>query len=85
MLLESTVALVNSALQRARRTVDLFRLPLRTQQATLRTLGDERVRRLVTQYVEAWESADVDRIVALLAEDVTMEMPPYPYFVARAR
>ena len=41
--LETTVASVNSALQRARRAVD-ERLPERTQQATLRSLGDERAR-----------------------------------------
>ena len=44
--LETTVASVNSALQRARKTVD-ERLPERSQQATLRSLGDERTRELV--------------------------------------
>jgi RNA polymerase sigma-70 factor, ECF subfamily len=75
--LEMTVASVSSALQRARRAVD-DRLPKQSQQVTLRTLGDERVRARVKDYIDAWESADVDAIVSLLAEDVTMAMPPYP-------
>jgi RNA polymerase sigma-70 factor (ECF subfamily) len=75
--LETTVASVNSALQRARAAVDQ-RLPERSQQATLRALGDRRVRELVRGYVEAWERGDVDAIAALLAEDATFAMPPYP-------
>ena len=78
-LLETSVASVNSALQRARKTVD-ERLPSQSQQATLRALGDERLRALVKDYVKAWESADVDALTALLAEDVTMAMPPYPFW-----
>jgi RNA polymerase sigma-70 factor (ECF subfamily) len=77
--LETSVASVNSALQRARKTVD-ERLPAKSQQATLRALGDERIRTLVASYVDAWESADVAAITALLAEDVTMAMPPYPFW-----
>jgi RNA polymerase sigma-70 factor (ECF subfamily) len=75
--LDTTAASVNSALQRARRTVDDVR-PERSQQETLRSLGDERLRRLVQHYVDAWESRDVDRMVAVLAEDVTFAMPPFP-------
>jgi RNA polymerase sigma-70 factor, ECF subfamily len=54
------------------------RVPERSQQATLRELGDERVSELVERYVAAWESNDVDALVALLAEDVTLAMPPRP-------
>ena len=57
--LETTVASVNSALQRARKTVD-ERLPERSQQATLRSLGDERIRELVEAYVDAWARGDVE-------------------------
>jgi RNA polymerase sigma-70 factor, ECF subfamily len=74
--LETTVASVNSALQRARRAVR-ERLPERSQQATLRSLGDEQVRELVERYVEAWENGDVDALRALLAEDATFSMPPW--------
>ena len=75
--LETTPASVYSALQRAHRTVD-ERLPERSQQATLRALGDERVRDMVDRYVHAWENGDVDGVVALLAEDATLAMPPRP-------
>src|SRR5437764_10980936 len=55
--LETTPASVNSALQRARATIE-DRLPDQTQQATRRELGDERLRELVDRYVQAWERAD---------------------------
>jgi RNA polymerase sigma-70 factor, ECF subfamily len=74
--LETTVASVNSALQRARRTVG-DRLPERSQQATLRSLGDDRVRELVSAYVDAWASGDVNALRALLAADVVFSMPPW--------
>jgi RNA polymerase sigma-70 factor, ECF subfamily len=77
--LDTTAASVNSALQRARKTV-AERLPDQTQQATLRSLGDERLGRLVERYVEAWESRNVDAIVALLAEDASFAMPPFPHW-----
>jgi RNA polymerase sigma-70 factor (ECF subfamily) len=74
--LETTVASVNSALQRARKAVDQ-RLPEQSQQATLRSLGDERIRDLVESYVDAWRRGDVDALRALLAEDAVFSMPPW--------
>ncbi|HEY1593956.1 MAG TPA: sigma-70 family RNA polymerase sigma factor [Thermoleophilaceae bacterium] len=74
-VLESTPASVYSALQRAHKVVD-ERLPERSQQETLRSLGDEQMRGLVQSYVDAWERADVDAVVAMLAEDVAIAMPP---------
>lgn len=74
-MLETTVASVNSALQRARRTV-AERLPERSQQATLRALGDERLKEIVDEYVQAWERADVETVVAMLSEDASFTMPP---------
>src|ERR671919_399969 len=74
--LSTTVAAVNSALQRARQAVE-ERVPKRSQQATLRSLGDERVRELVERYVDAWERGDAEAILAMLAEDATFAMPPY--------
>jgi len=73
--LETSVASVNSALQRARAAVEQ-RLPERSQQATLRALGDEALRELVDRYMAAWEANDVDAVVGLLAEDATIAMPP---------
>ena len=64
-MLETSVASVNSALQRARAKLALER-PARSQQATLRALGDERSRALVAQFVDAWNRADVAAIVAML-------------------
>jgi RNA polymerase sigma-70 factor, ECF subfamily len=74
-LLDTSVAAVNSALQRARKAVE-ERAPERTQQETLRSLGDERLRALVERYVDAWERADVDAVVEMLTEDATFSMPP---------
>ena len=75
--LDTTVASVNSALQRARRTL-ADRLPERSQQETLRSLGDERVRALVEAFVDAWSRGDVEALRALLAEDAVFSMPPWP-------
>jgi RNA polymerase sigma-70 factor (ECF subfamily) len=73
--LETTTASINSALQRARVAVD-ERLPEQSQQVTLRSLGDERVREIVENYVDAWERGDVDTVVSMLANDATFAMPP---------
>ena len=75
--LDTTVASVNSALQRARKAVD-ERMPERSQQETLRALGDEKVSEIVERYMAALESGDVDRVVELLTEDATWSMPPCP-------
>ncbi len=73
--LETSTPAVNSALQRARKTIDET-LPERSQQETLRTLGDDRVREIVEGYMDAWERGDVDAVTAMLAEDATITMPP---------
>ena len=73
--LETTVAGVNSALQRARAAVE-ERVPEQSQQATLRALGDKEVSLLVDRYVDAWERNDVEAFAAMLAEDATFAMPP---------
>ncbi len=73
--LETSVASVNSALQRARAAVE-ERVPEQTQQQTLRTLGDDELRELVDRYVDAWERGDVEQFAAMLAEDATFAMPP---------
>ena len=75
--LDTSEASANSALQRARKTIT-DRLPAQSQQASLRVLGDGKLRRLVEAYIDAWEARDVKAIVALLAEDANFVMPPFP-------
>lgn len=74
-ILETSVASINSALQRARAAV-ADRVPEQSQQATLRSLGDDGLRELVDRYVDAWERCDVNAFAAMLAEDATFSMPP---------
>jgi RNA polymerase sigma-70 factor, ECF subfamily len=74
--LETSVASVNSTLQRARRSLER-RLPQQSQQQTLRLLGDERVKELVEAYVDAWMRMDIDALRTLLAEDAVFSMPPW--------
>jgi RNA polymerase sigma-70 factor (ECF subfamily) len=72
-----TVVAVQSALERARAAV-AQRCPDPSQQATLRSVGDDRVRVLVTRYMDALERADMDGMLALLVEDASWAMPPEP-------
>ncbi|MEQ0564369.1 sigma-70 family RNA polymerase sigma factor [Amycolatopsis sp. NEAU-NG30] len=78
MMATSTTS-VNSALARARRIV-AQKVPARTQQQTLRTLGDTRLRGLVTGFADALDRGDADALVTLLTEDVTWSMPPLPHW-----
>jgi RNA polymerase sigma-70 factor, ECF subfamily len=73
--LGTTVASVNSALQRARETVD-ERLPDQSQQAALRSLGDAELAGLVETFMDAMLRHDVAAVVDLLAEDAAWSMPP---------
>ncbi len=70
--LETSIAAVNSALQRARQTVDQ-RLPEAEPAPPER---DER--ELVVRYVRAFEDDDIEGLVALLREDAALRMPPQP-------
>ena len=77
-LLETSVASVNSALQRARETLD--ELALEDAEAPGRP-DEEDERRLLEQYLEAFAEYDIDRIVALLRYDVVFDMPPLPLWL----
>jgi RNA polymerase sigma-70 factor (ECF subfamily) len=77
----SSVAAVNSALQHARARIE-DDLPARSQLTTLRELGDARLRALVEAYARALEHGDLDALLALLTEDATWSMPPYPTWYA---
>ena len=69
-LLETSVASVNSALQRARAT-------LATADIDAPAELDEETRALLDRYVAAFEDYDIDRLTELLHEDATQSMPPY--------
>lgn len=68
-LLDMTTAAVNSALQRARAQVPL-------SENTVTEPAEPRQRALLDRYVTAFETADVDQLVAVLTEDARWEMPP---------
>jgi RNA polymerase sigma-70 factor (ECF subfamily) len=76
-LLDTTVASVNSALQRARKALTGL-APAESQQATLESLGEPEQRELARRYTTAWEAGDVEAIVAMLTDDAKYSMPPLP-------
>jgi RNA polymerase sigma-70 factor (ECF subfamily) len=71
-LLGTTTAAVNSALQRARATVDRL-VPPPAARAPVATERD-----LLRRYIDVWERDDVDGLVSLLREDAVLRMPPQP-------
>ncbi|MBA2697753.1 MAG: sigma-70 family RNA polymerase sigma factor [Nocardioidaceae bacterium] len=75
-LLDSSVASVNSALQRARTTIEAHATHARSAGERYDPL-DEEQQELLSKYVEAFESYDIARFVSLLHEDATQNMPPY--------
>jgi RNA polymerase sigma-70 factor (ECF subfamily) len=72
-LLETSVASVNSALQRARATRAAADVRSGEPAATL----DEADRALLDRYVAAFEAYDIDTLTSLIREDATQSMPPY--------
>jgi RNA polymerase sigma-70 factor (ECF subfamily) len=80
-LLDTSVASVNSALQRARATIDQLDLdPLATSSDPAGG-GDDSQQRLLTRYVEAFEAYDMSALVELLREDAAFSMPPFPLWL----
>jgi RNA polymerase sigma-70 factor, ECF subfamily len=75
-LLESSVASVNSALQRARATLDSLDMD---QAPTAPAVGDQQV--LLDAFIDAFERYDVHRLVKLLRDDVRFSMPPFPMWL----
>jgi RNA polymerase sigma-70 factor (ECF subfamily) len=71
-LLDSTVAAVNSGLQRARATIDA-ELPAESPRAAAPSQ-----RELLAEYVDVWERADIDGLIKLLRDDAVLRMPPQP-------
>lgn len=76
-LLDSSVAAVNSALQRARAT-------LAAQQLDDPTADDPAQRDLLAEFVDAFERYDVDRLTSLLHDDAVQAMPPYELWLRGA-
>jgi RNA polymerase sigma-70 factor (ECF subfamily) len=76
-LLETTVASVNSALQRARATLG-ERLPSDAERAGQLPEQD---RALLSRYVAAFEAYDIPALVSLLSEDAGFSMPPLPLWL----
>jgi RNA polymerase sigma-70 factor (ECF subfamily) len=83
MLLETSVASVNSALQRARFALEK---QYAAGRPSVKPKPDAQQRILLDRYVEAWEGFDLDSFVALLKEDAIYSMPPYrEWYLGRER
>jgi len=76
-VLELTISSVNSALHRARTTLSQ-RYPGGEREDLTMSSTDEKAQRLLERFVQAWESADVNGLVALLKADASLAMPPSP-------
>ena len=75
----------NSLLHRARRTLQDNYASDQTRLA-LAAKADRQVQNSLERYLHAWETADIDGIVAMLAENASFSMPPLPtWFQGRAR
>jgi RNA polymerase sigma-70 factor (TIGR02960 family) len=77
-LLDTTVESVTSALKRARATLQR-RLPPTGERPPAPAPDSPVEQALVTEFVRAYESGDVDRLVSLLTDDVCVSMPPIPF------
>jgi RNA polymerase sigma-70 factor (ECF subfamily) len=77
-MLDSTVESVNGALKRARAGLRR-RLPPSGDREPPPAPGSPAERALVERFVRAYESADLDALVALLTDDVFVSMPPMPF------
>ncbi|MDR3573785.1 MAG: RNA polymerase subunit sigma-70 [Anaerolineaceae bacterium] len=74
--LDLSPAAVNSALQRARATMEKYH---REQDPQLsKKLAQEQLKNLLNKYQIAWETADLEGLLALLRDDVIYSMPPLP-------
>jgi RNA polymerase sigma-70 factor, ECF subfamily len=72
-LLETSVASVNSALQRARATLEASGVSATETASEI----DTDQRELLSRYVDAFERYDIDALTSLIREDATQSMPPY--------
>ena len=77
-LLDTSTASVNSALQRARATLEARDLDAADRPGPL----SDADRELLTRYVDAFERYDMSALTALIHEDATQSMPPYDLWLA---
>jgi len=77
-MLNATVESVNSALKRARATLQ-SRWTHSLDSASAPAPGSDAENAIVGKFVNAWESADLEALVAILTDDVFMSMPPMPF------
>ncbi len=77
-MLNSTVESVNSALKRARVSLQRRQAPNPDREPSP-AAGSPAEDALVTKFARAWESADLDALVALLTDDAFISMPPMPF------
>src|SRR5262245_1467846 len=77
-LLETSVASVNSALQRARATLEASEATASTTSPSVDAADEDLLRR----YVRAFEQYDMDALTTLIHEDATQSMPPYDLWLA---
>jgi RNA polymerase sigma-70 factor (ECF subfamily) len=77
-LLDTSVASVNSALQRARATLDATNVTAADAASSV----DEVDAELLARYVEAFERYDMDALTSLIHEDATQSMPPYDLWLS---
>ena len=78
-MLDTTVESVNSALKRARAALHRRQPQNAADLPPAPAVGSRAEDALVAKFVRAWESADVDALVALLTDDVFVAMPPMPF------
>ena len=76
-MLDATIESVNSSLKRARASLE--RRPSLAERELPRATTSPSEDATVAQFVSAWESADLDALVALLTDDVFISMPPMPF------
>lgn len=79
-MLDTSVASINSALQRAQKTIQE-----RTPAPDAQALDDRALAEVLQRFVSAWERRDITAMVALLAEDARFTMPPLPSWFSGRR
>jgi RNA polymerase sigma-70 factor (ECF subfamily) len=78
-MLEVTVDSVNSALKRARASLQRGQGPAAADRRPPPAIGSPAEEAIVARFVSAYESADIEAVVALLTDDAFVSMPPLPF------